>query len=35
MKPNSNEYIQSVINCFSEGLECIKSFKRWSKHADL
>jgi len=35
MKPSSNDYIQSVINCFSEGLECIKNFKRWSKHADL
>ena len=35
MKPSANDYIQSVINCFSEGLECIKNFKRWSKHADL
>ena len=35
MKPSANDYIQSVINCFSDGLECIKNFKRWSKHADL
>ncbi len=35
MKPSANEYIQKVMDCFSDGLECIKLFKRWSKHADL
>ena len=35
MSPNSKEYSNSVIECFTKGLDCILSFKRWSKHADL
>lgn len=35
MNPSSKDYINSVVLCFQEGLECITNFKRWSKHADL
>lgn len=33
--PNSKDYIQSVCQCFQEGLESISKFKRWNKHEDL
>ena len=33
--PSIDDYYNIVVNCFSEGLECIKNFERWSKHDDL
>jgi len=35
MQPNSEEYIQVLINTFASGLENIKTFERWSKHNEL
>jgi hypothetical protein len=34
-EPSIEDYYNIVVNCFSEGLECIKNFERWSKHDDL
>ena len=35
MTPGAKDYSESVIGCFNDGLDCINTFKRWSKHADL
>ena len=33
--PNDDQFISVILKTFSEGLQQIKCFERWSKHADL
>jgi hypothetical protein len=33
--PSLDDYCNVILNCFTEGLECLKNFERWSKHDDL
>jgi len=35
MDPDQNEYIDVLLKTFSQGLENIKTFERWSKHNEL
>jgi hypothetical protein len=35
LEPDANDYIEIIIRTFSQGLQQIMSFERWSKHSDL
>jgi hypothetical protein len=35
IKPQRSEFSGVLIECFTEGLECLKHFERWSRHEDL
>jgi hypothetical protein len=33
--PSKLDYHHVLMNCFSQGMECIRVFERWGKHNDL
>lgn len=33
--PNQESFVSVILKTFSDGLQAIKCFERWSKHADL
>ena len=33
--PNQEAFVSVILKTFSDGLQAIKCFERWSKHADL
>ena len=35
LTPDCEQFINALLKTFSEGLQAIKCFERWSKHADL
>lgn len=35
MRPSKTDYFNSILTCFQEGMDCLKNFERWSRHAEL
>jgi len=35
VEPAKEEFVGLINECFTEGLECLKHFERWSRHEDL
>ena len=35
LTPTRNEFINLIAECFSEGMESLRTFERWSRHEDL
>ena len=33
--PNIDSFFADIMQCITEGLNCIKSFERWSRHHDM
>ena len=34
-EPSQNEFCNLIYDCFSDGMECLKNFERWSRHQEL
>lgn len=35
LNPAKEKFLNLITTCFSDGLECIQVFERWSKHTDM